>query len=282
MSVRLRKLIWKVLPKTNREITLNTWNGRLTFNQRDRVVGKMLYTRREFEKASMLQVIELLDSLGFRKRGVVIDIGANIGMIAIGFLFNGLFKTALAFEPDPYNFSLLLANIRQNRLEDQITCFSFALSAEDGTAEFELSTSNYGDHRVRGVTAVPGGFYREESRKTIKVPVRRFDSIAASEKLRLEDAGLVWIDIQGHEGHFFRGAETLLRQGIPIVTEFWPYAIERSGMSVEEYTSLVTSNFSRYVHLLKDRYESRPISAFSELFDIYRKPREMGTVMLLK
>ncbi|RPJ80913.1 MAG: hypothetical protein EHM18_17695, partial [Acidobacteria bacterium] len=62
-----------------------------------------------------------------------------------------------------------------------------------------------------------------------------------AEKLSLEETGLVWVDIQGHEGHFLRGAQSLLRRGVPIVTEFWPYAIERSGMSVEEYTSLVTS-----------------------------------------
>jgi len=281
MSVRLRKLLWRVSPKTNREMTLDTWNGRLTFNRRDRVVGKMLYTRREFEKASMLQVVDLLDSLGFRKRGLVIDIGANIGMIAIGYLVNDLFKSALAFEPDPYNFSLLLTNIRQNRLDDRMTCFGFALSAEDGTADFELSANNYGDHRVRGMQPIAGGFYREERRKTIQVPVRRFDSVAATEDLSLDEAGLVWVDIQGHEGHFLQGAQSLLRPGVPIVTEFWPYAIERSGMSVEEYTSLVTSHFSRYVHLLKDRAESRPISSFPELFDIYRKPREMGTVMLV-
>jgi FkbM family methyltransferase len=282
MSVRLRKLLWLLVPKISREITLETWNGRLTFNRRDRVVGKMLYARREFEKSSMLQVIELLDCLGMRKRGVVVDIGANIGMIAIGFVVNGLFKRALAFEPDPYNFSLLLANIRQNGLDDRFTCFKFALSAEDGTADLELSASNYGDHRLRRAAGLPAGFYKEENRRTITVPVRRFDSIAATEKLPLEEAGLVWVDIQGHEGHFLRGAQSLLRHEVPIVTEFWPYAIERSGMSVEEYTSVVSSNFSRYVHLLKDRHESRPISAFSELFDIYRKPREMGTIMLLK
>ena len=282
MSVRLRKLLWRVLPKTNREVTLETWNGVLTFNRRDQVVGKMLYARKEFEKASMLQVIELLDSLGSRKSGLVIDIGANLGMIAIGFVRNGLFDKAVAFEPDPYNFSLLLANVRQNGLDDRITCFRFALSAEDGHAEFELSASNYGDHRVRGVAAAAGGFYKEENRRTIQVPVRRFDSVAATDQLPLEEAGLVWVDIQGHEGHFLRGAQSLLSYRIPIVTEFWPYAIERSGMSLKEYASLITSNFSRYVHLLKDRSEPRPISSFPDLFDIYRKPREMGTIMLLK
>jgi len=282
MSARLRKVLWLVLPKINREATLHTWNGLLTFNRRDHV-GKILYVQREFEKQSMLQVVELLDSLRLRKRGLVIDIGANIGMIAIGFVVNRLFAKALAFEPDPYNFRLLTANVRQNHLDDRVSCFNVALSAEDGTADLELSTSNYGDHRIRGSAApASGGFYREETRRTISIPVRRFDSVAPAEKLHLEEAGLVWVDIQGHEGHFLRGAKSLLARDIPIVTEFWPYAIMRSGMSAEEYTSLVTSNFSRYVHLLKDHHESRPISAFSELFDVYRKPREMGTVMLLK
>lgn len=254
----------------------------MTFNRRDRVVGKMLYTRREFEKSSMLQVLDLLDSLGLGKRGLVIDVGANIGMIGIGFVVNGLFETALAFEPDPYNFSLLLGNVRQNGLDDRITCFRVALSAQDGNADLELSESNYGDHRLRGARKAPGGFYKEENRRTIQVPVKRFDTVAATENLRLAEAGLVWIDIQGHEGYFFRGAHSILGRGIPIVTEFWPYALKRSGMPVEEYTSLVTSSFSRYVHLLKDHHESRPISSFPELFDIYRKPREMGTIMLLK
>ena len=49
----------------------------------------------------------------------------------------------------------------------------------------------------------------------------------------------MWIDVQGFEGHAFLGAERLLARGIPAVSEIWPYAIRRSGMSFDDFSSLI-------------------------------------------
>ena len=43
------------------------------------------------------------------------------------------------------------------------------------------------------------------------------------------EIGLAWIDTQGHEGHVLSGASRLIQANVPIVIEFWPYGLKRSG-----------------------------------------------------
>ncbi len=43
------------------------------------------------------------------------------------------------------------------------------------------------------------------------------------------EIALVWIDAQGHEGHILAGAPRLLSTNIPVVAEYWPYGLKRSG-----------------------------------------------------
>jgi hypothetical protein len=39
----------------------------------------------------------------------------------------------------------------------------------------------------------------------------------------------LWIDVQGYEGFVLDGGRETLRYNPPLVMEFWPYALERSG-----------------------------------------------------
>jgi FkbM family methyltransferase len=277
----VKKLLWKAIRHPRREMTLETWNGRLTFHSADRVVGKMLFAHRSFEREAMLEVVTILKDLGLHRNGLVLDVGANLGMICIGFLRNGLFRRALAFEPDPYNFGLLQRNVAQNGFADSISCHNLALSEVDGNFDLEQCDSNYGDHRLRLAPGVPSGFYDEQDRDTIRVPVRTLDSLERAREVDLNGAGLAWVDIQGHEGYFLRGADCLISQAIPVATEFWPYAINRAGMSREAYLDFVMSKFRRYVHLGTGQPQALPIGSFPNLFGVYTRPREMGAVLLL-
>jgi hypothetical protein len=110
----------------------------------------------------------------------------------------------------------------------------------------------------------------------------RLDDLFSANPDDRNSIGLAWVDIQGHEGHFFKGARQTISKKIPVVCEFWPYAMERAGTSKEEFMELAREMFSGYFCITADRLpEWSAIDHLSRLFDIYRLPREMGTVLFV-
>jgi FkbM family methyltransferase len=274
---------WCIYAGPRRDITVDTLNGRLTLDSKDWLIGKHLYVRRSHEAYEIRSAVELLRREGYLgplKCETVLNVGANIGMTCIGLLKAGYFRKAIAFEPAPNTYRLLVRNIRQNGLQGRIQPFPLALSSEEGTLDLELSGDNSGDNRIRR-TSTPG-FFQEEKRPTIQVPVRTLDNLLAENgNLRDENVDLVWMDIQGHEGHFFQGARKFLARGIPVVSEFWPYGIERSGMSPTQFHQDLSRLFTDFYVLAGELPQKRPISELKRLFAAYREPRAMCVVVFV-
>src|SRR6185295_2398318 len=88
--------------------------------------------------------------------------------------------------------------------------------------------------------------------------------------------GLVWIDIQGHEGQLFLGARDTLSHGAPLLTEFWPYGIRRSGLDRDTYADIVRSRFAGFVIVdaATGQTEARDADAIAALFDAYPRPEQ--------
>lgn len=83
------------------------------------------------------------------------------------------------------------------------------------------------------------GAQHEASRSVIQVDARPLDDILASlPGDQRPPITLVWMDVQGHEGHVLGGGKDLFSTGVPLVTEVWPYGIHRSGGTVEAFCSL--------------------------------------------
>jgi FkbM family methyltransferase len=105
-----------------------------------------------------------------------------------------------------------------------------AASDVDGVGLLELSPDNFGDHRVRSAEIGDGsGLYDEKNRSVSETRLMRIDTLLEEYGLAPQDLGLVWIDTQGHEGHALAGAQQLISAKVPIVAEFWPYGLQRSG-----------------------------------------------------
>ncbi len=280
-----RRLCWgAIYLGPRRDVTVDTFNGLLTLDSKDWLIGKYLYVKRSYEADQIERVIRLLKREGHLgdspSTKSLLNVGANIGMTVIGLVKQGYFDHAIAFEPAPNSYRLLVQNINQNGLRERIQPFPFALSSLDGELELELSPDNSGDNRIR---QTPGpGFFAEEKRRTIGVPVKTLDRfLSENPTLRGESVGLAWVDIQGHEGQFFRGARQFLGRGIPVVAEFWPYGIDRSGMSPQEFCEILTGLFSHFYVLGTEPERKLPIGDTSSLFRKYTGPREMFTVLLL-
>jgi FkbM family methyltransferase len=290
LSRAYRKLRWNMVRggpgRTPRILTVPTANGILSFSNMDLHNAKALYIHRTWEIDLITGSMDYLkrEGLGKPGRDILVDVGANLGMICIAMLKRGYFREAIAIEPDPRNFALLKRNIEQNGLEGRIRALPFAVSDEAAEVEFELSEVNFGDHRVRSARTAASPQMGEEGRAVVSVPARRLDDLLRTEaQVDPGRIGLVWVDIQGHEGRLFRGARDTLGNGMPVISEFWPYGIRRSGLDRDAYAEIVRSLFARFVIVdaASGRTELRAASEIAELFDAHPRPEENLELILL-
>lgn len=284
LSYYARRLQWLAhYYRGEHDVTMATANGILSCRNKDWLIGKHLFTHRDYEFDFIRMSLEFLQTNGLLRPGrnqTVADIGANLGMICIALLREQAFDKAIAFEPLPESFRLLKKNVEQNGLAERIDCFPLALSSEDGEIGFEIATDNSGDSRVRRTSAM--GTMNEHRRETVPVRAARFDTFLTENAVDPDEIDLLWIDIQGHEGHFFKGAEKFFeRRKVPVISEFWGYGIGRSGMSAKEYGEIAARTFSRFFVLNGNRYESKPIAEIETLFETHSKPREIANLILV-
>ena len=267
-----REWRWQLAGKFRERITVPTRQGRLTVFTSDQIIGRSLYVNREFEAVWVELVLSFLRSthqLPPQGQGTVLDIGANMGVISIGMLYQREFARAVAIEPDPRNYSLLVHNARQNGLsEDRYRALCGGASDRGGTLEFELSPVNFGDHRIRNGTAAAESQDRcdESQRDVIRVPVETIDNLLVHALQPSAEVSLVWIDTQGHEGHVFAGGKQLFSRDIPVFAEFWPYGIQRSGLSQREFIDIAASYWSYFWMWRATDFVRYPITRLTYLF----------------
>ena len=170
-----RSLCWTIIGKFRKSVTISTKQGVFTVLLKDSMLSKDLYCSGQFDLNFILETMKFLRSIQRcppKGEGTIVDIGANIGVISIGALHMGELKKAIAIEPEPQNFSLLRRNVNQNGLTDRFTCLPYAVSHQKGELSFELSGTNFGDHRVRISIVLPNSVteqYHESGRPIITV-----------------------------------------------------------------------------------------------------------------
>jgi FkbM family methyltransferase len=198
---------------------------------------------------------------GDRGIDLVVDVGANIGSICIPAVARGLAQRAVAIEPQPINCRLLRANVAVNGLDDRIEIFERAAASSDALPlTLELSEDNWGDHRI-SLTRTPGR-YGEASRAHIEVKSIALDSLAA---IDATTRFLLWMDIQGYEGHALQGAKRLLAGAPPLVLEFWPYGMLRADSFAALRQSV--AHYKGFYDLQRPANSLRPVGELKDLFD---------------
>lgn len=238
-----RKLFYYAYPDNNILIS-ECGNEKYLVNTSDKIIGFLTFAeKRAFESERVQIICDLLPKN--HSKDLLIDVGANIGTIGISAIVNNQFKKCIAFEPEPLNFKLLSTNVTLNSIENRMTAYNLALSNQSHKSlEFELSKENHGDHRVRGTTSA--GLFNETSRETIFVRSSCLDDYA-NDFYSLTT--LIWMDTQGHEGYVLQGAVGVIKKSVPIVTEFWPYGLRRSGCYQSFLESFKNSSYNSITDL---------------------------------
>jgi len=232
-----REVFFEVTQKNQLLLAHTKENIYYIVNSSDKVIGRSVYCdRKSFDAHHLTDALNLISST----KSILIDVGANIGTIGILGVFKGYFEKCIAFEPEPNNFKILKHNVSLNGLSDKFELKNEALSYEaNGSIEFELSEENFGDHRVRIKTT--SGIHNEANREVISVAVNTLDIALQDVSL---DKCVLFMDTQGFEGHVLSGARKLIQGNVPIVTEFWPYGLKRSGGIDLFYEALINSGYT--------------------------------------
>jgi FkbM family methyltransferase len=206
-------------------------------NLNDQEIAKSLFCTGLFDFEKLLISINIIKTNNKNyESNTLVDIGANIGTISIPAIKRGVFEKVVAFEPNAENSKLLKVNLILNNIDDKFKVHQSAVGDKDAYLDMELSSDNSGDHRIS--VSDSNGIFDESNRKKIQVKSVKLDSVL-TELNPLTT--LIWIDVQGYEGHVLTGAKNILKNKTPLVIEFWPYGLNRtSGLP------LLISSLSQY------------------------------------
>jgi FkbM family methyltransferase len=248
--MRLRELFFHAARHFTPALATTTDYGVMYIPTRDIYVAAELFIRGSADADAIGEALDVLEAHSKRPAtGLLVEIGANIGSTTVPALKRYEFDSVVAIEPLPANGELLRQNLFANDVADRAIVLPLGLSQEDGSMLLQVSSDNSGDNRlVNDSSVAAAGMYGEDQRDTVEVTVRSWDSLVADGTIAIDDVDLVWIDVQGHEGHLLSGASTLLERRLPVVMEFWPYGLRRSG-GLELVQDIVSQHYERIVDL---------------------------------
>jgi FkbM family methyltransferase len=157
------------------------------------------------------------------RSGVLLDLGANIGMTSLWLAKRYGFTQVIAVEPDPNNAALVRQNLELNGIEAQV--LEAAIGPKEAVARFEFSElSNLGKLSENGSLVPMIG---------VSAIVRKF---------AVSNFALIKIDIEGGEQELFDGPIEWLACTDAIIIEFHPMIVDYPRL-----TKLVSSNGFRYI-----------------------------------
>jgi FkbM family methyltransferase len=179
----------------------------------------------------------LLKNLFKLGTGTLIDVGANVGVVCIPTKRAVPGVDAYAIEPDPDNCECLRMNAFRAGISD-IVLFQRAAYRRECMLDFELSSENSGDHRVRNKkSASEKELCNESSRSLIQVQAAPLDSLIPLSNLK--HPVVVTCDVQGSEVDALTGATKLLGLVDVMIIEFWPYGLKRAGADLDKFLSII-------------------------------------------
>jgi len=154
--------------------------------------------------------------------GVLLDLGANIGMASVWLAKRYGLTRVISVEPDPDNAVLLARNLKLNGIAHEVV--QAAVGAKDGTSRFQFSEfSNLGRLSENGslVSLISVG--------------------TIMKKFGLTDFSLIKIDIEGGEEDLFNNDAGWLVPTHAIIIEF------HSNVDCRRIVSLMSSEGFRYI-----------------------------------
>jgi FkbM family methyltransferase len=240
----------------------------------DWTIARSVYASGDWDPLLVATSFAALRESGHRYEGTTfLEVGANFGIYCLPAVSELGFARAIAYEPDPASYQLLVQNIDRNGLSERVVAHHAALSDQPGELTLSRGIGNSGDNRI----VDPGQGSR---RTTVDVLARTFDDEVAAGRVRVNELGLVWLDVQGHEGEVLAGARTLLESRVPIVMEYSSGMLD--PLARARLDDMIARRFDVVVDLgwcsLTNKLRFQPSSV---IYDLARGPWSVETDLLL-
>lgn len=210
---------------------------------------------------------------------VMLDVGANIGRVAIPRLILGDVQAVYAAEPDPLNYACLVQTIVANGLRGFVLPEQVAIGATEGVTRL-LRSRYIGGHRVVRDNGPP----LRAGAEVVEVPCTTLDRWVAKLGVCVEELCFIKIDTQGSERQVLLGAAGLVeRPHIAWQIEFDPELLRRAGCEPDEMFALLESSFTHFIDLHKGAIgpRVRRIQDLREALGYHRKDEHAKTDLLL-
>jgi FkbM family methyltransferase len=185
----------------------------------------------------------------------VVDIGANIGYFTLlAASLVGEKGKVFAFEPEPSNYALLVENIEVNGYKNIIP-LQKAVSNEAGKVKLFVDTVTSGEHSL-----FKAAVERETKNfaEAITVDVVSLDEFLKDNECAID---VIKMDIQGAEMMALLGmAKTIENNNdLQIFTEYWPYGLQKSGFSPQEYWNKLMQFGFKFIYSINEHKQELEI-----------------------
>lgn len=146
-------------------------------------------------------------------KGIVLDLGANIGITAVPLAQKYPDIELHAYEPIPENFNALSSVVKWSDLKN-IRLFNFALGDREGFLDMIMPVR--GKARMQGLCTAYDK-HSDEKGIIYKVPVKRLDDLYKDKNIVA-----IKIDVENFEYEVLEGSRTLLSVNKPVIyCELW-------------------------------------------------------------
>jgi FkbM family methyltransferase len=184
------------------------------------VIGRHIAKYGRFEPQLTDWIGEYLQN---RPKGIVVDVGANLGWHAVHAAQYASVSTVVAFEPDATNAWLLDRNLTINDI-DKVVVYPCAVGASVGRAHLHrYKRSNNGRHSL----------IKDYGLGSRMVPLTDVDSALETLGLAQDKVLLMKIDVEGFEPAVLAGAVKAIERADVVITEYSPQLSRDGDLSVE-------------------------------------------------
>jgi FkbM family methyltransferase len=175
------------------------------------VIRKLRWDRNEKDFFFFLKMIP--------KEGVVLDIGANLGVMTYYLARKHANRSVFSFEPIPYNYKNLL-RIKDKFALHNVTTFQIALGDKNGTIDMVLPMEK--SVRFHGLAHVKDNAPESQNKgELFQAPIHRLDDIDMLNN-SCNPITAIKMDVENYEYYVLKGAECLLKKHFPpIYCELW-------------------------------------------------------------
>jgi FkbM family methyltransferase len=165
-----------------------------------------------------------------------VDVGANIGTSVIPAVLGG-FARGVAVEPESENAQTLRLNLVLNGVAERVVVIEAAASNQVGTVDLLVNRErSSGKHKIGGAV---------KAKTAQRVACTTLDALVGDGVIDPDQVGLLWLDVQGHEGHVLEAATSLIGR-CPLVVE---WRKKESGVTSTEDVADAVLQYTHFVDM---------------------------------